>query len=830
MMRFFTFFCTFFFLFSAQAQVLKGQLTDTTGNPIPFARVSVINSSYGTVTNALGNFQLQIQPGFYTLSYSAMDYQSKTDTITIAGDVTLVHITLSEQVEELPETIITARSRRDLGKEIMKQVIDKRSYFRDLLSEYSCNTYCFTSLEKESKDSLNTDSIISRKKMNITEWTGTSYYKAANRYKDYITGYTDLTEGAKGGVSASVTIGSSEDEMLEPSTYNPVNPYIFVNSFKDADINLFDNLIESPGLSQRPLISPMAYNAFIYYNFSVQSSFYENNHKIYEIRVEPRFREEALFEGSLFIRDTSWELVSYELGINKGALNFFKDVRIISDFEKVGERIVTTRREFVYLLKEWNKNIHGNIRMRHSDYQFTIDDSDRKFWLETIVYTPEAFDRDSSYWNAIRPFHLKQEEINFIQQQDSIAHYYASEEYLLEQDSIYNTLNIWDFLFNGVGYRNTFKKQEFYLEGLINQVIPFGVGGYRHRLNFSYDKEFQNNHQLSLNPMVDYGFHNKDFKWQIGAGYMYNPRRFSKFYVEFGDVYDFMNNYQSIQGTFAPANRVWNRKIEAYHRMELVNGLYFKCGFLYSNRQSIQGIEYPDWVDNFGFFAIPEPFEGYKVFMTDLEFSYHFRQKYMLKGNKKIIVGSQWPILSLQYKKGIPSFLGGQSDFDFMELRLTDEINLNSLGQSEFKLISGSFLRKNDLRLVEHKFFRTSDKFFFSNPINSLQLLDTSLNTANSYLQFNAIHHFNGFFLNKVWLLNRLKLEESIGGSLLMIPDAQFTQAELYVGVGRVFRIRKTLFKISVYAVTAGSTFDKANTHFKFGINFYDSFHRKWDY
>jgi hypothetical protein len=823
----------FFFLLSSGAfsQLLKGQLTDRSGNPIPFARIHVSNTSYGTVANAMGNFQLELDFKTYVISYSAVGYTERTDSVRVADDVMIVQIVLDDEAEELPETVITARTKRDLGKEIMKQVIDKRPYFRDLLSEYSCNTYCFTSLEKEQKDTLHVDTVLSRKKMNITEWNARSYYKAASRYKDVITAFTDLSERQQGGASVTIVTGSFEEDYLNPSTSDPVNPYIFVNGFKDADINLFDNLIEVPGLSQRPLISPMAYNAFVYYSYSVQGSFYDDDlRKVYEIHVDPRFREEALFEGTLYIRDSSWELVSYELGINKGAMDLFKEMRLVCDFEKNGDRIVPTRREFIYLLKDGKQKIHGNIRLKHSDYEFAVDDSDRKFWLETTVYTPEAFSRDSVYWNEIRPFHLKKEELRFISQQDSIAKYYASEEYLKQQDSTYNTLNVWDFLFNGVGFRNTFKKQEFYVGGLVEQVVPFGVGGYRHRLNMSYEKGFKNNHELELNPQIDYGFNNRDLKGSLGVGYTYNPRRFSKIFVEFGDVYDFMNNYQSIQGTFAPANRVRNRKFEVYHRLELVNGLYFKSGIFYSKRESIEGIEYPSWVDNFGFFSKPEPFEGYTVFMTDLEFSYHFRQKYILKGNQKIIIGSPWPVLSLQYKKGWPKALGGQSDFDFLELRLTDEINLNSLGNSEFKLVTGAFVRKNNLRLVENKFFRTSDKWFFSNPVNSLQLLDTALNTSNSYLQFNAIHHFNGFFLNKIWLLNRLKLQETVGGSMLVIPDAHFAQAELYVGLERTIRIRKQLFKIGAYAVTSGSSFDKSDISFKVGINFYDSFKKKWDY
>jgi hypothetical protein len=813
------------------AQLLKGQVSDAAGNPVSFARIRVVNDSYGTVANANGNFQLELRPGRYVIEYSCLGFETHTDSVTIANETVIADIRLDEEAEELPEAVVTTRSKKDLGKEIMKQVIDRRTYFRDQMNTFSCNTYCLTSLEKETQDSVLQDSLISRRKMNITEWNGTSYYKAANRYKDVITGFIDLTEAAQNAGSVSVELGPLEDDILEPSTYNPVNPYTFVNGIRDADINLFDNLIEAPGLCARPLISPMAYNAFVYYSFYLQGSFYnERMEKIYEIRVSPRFSEEALFEGTLFIRDEVWELVSCELAVNKGALSYFKEMRLVCDYEKMGTRIVPTRREFIYLIKEGKKRIHGNSRILHSDYAFDYDDADRKFWLETTVYTPESFDRDSAYWAGVRPFHLKEEELRFIHQQDSIADYYSSEEYLRTQDSTYNTLNVWDFLFNGVGFRNTYKKQSLYIDGLINQVVPFGVGGYRHRLDVTYAKEFKNNHAIELSPEIDYGFHNNDLKGSLGVEYLYNPRRFSKFYVEAGDVYDFMNGYQSIQGTFAPANRVRNRKFQVYHRTELLNGLYFKFGFQYSNRQSIEGIEYPKWVDAFGTFSAPQPFEGYRIFMTDMEFSYHFRQKYMLKGNKKIIIGSQWPVLTLEYKRGWPTVFGGQSNFDFIETRLTDEINLKTLGNSEFKLVAGAFLYKKDLRLVENKFFRTSDKFFFSNPVNSLQLLDTALNTSNSYLQFNAIHHFNGFFLNKVWLLNKLKLEETVGGSMLLIPDAHFAQAELYVGLERVFRIRKQRFKIGAYAVTAGSTFDKANTHFKVGINFYDSFRRKWDY
>jgi len=399
----------------------------------------------------------------------------------------------------------------------------------------------------------------------------------------------------------------------------------------------------------------------------------------------------------------------------------------------------------------------------------------------------------------------------------------------VRNDSTYNTLNVWDFLFNGVGFRNTFKKQEFYVGGLIEQVVPFGVGGYRHRLNGSYSKGFKNGMRLEVSPTIDYGFYNKDLKGELEVDWLYNPLRFSKIHVMGGDIYDLVTNYQSIQGTFAPANRVRNQKFEVSHSFELYNGFYLKTGIFYSKRGSISGVKYPSWVDYFGNFSTPTEFEDYNVLVTEIGMEYHFRQKYMIQRKQKIITADKWPVLNLTYKKGIPGLLGGQSNFDFMELRVKDDIYLGTLGNSQFKFTAGSFLRKKDLRLIEYKYFRTSD-FLFSNPLNSQQLLDTLLSTSNNYLQFNFIHHFEGFFLNKVWLLNRLKLEETVGGSFLGIPNAGFAQAELYVGLERKIRIRKQIFKVGVYAVTADNSFDSMKFTYKVGINFYDSFYKKWDY
>lgn len=826
----------YLFLFSfslgIKAQIVKGKVSDSQKQEIPFAKVRVQNTGYGTVANAIGNYQIELKKGIHILVFSAPGFESKVDTVEVIDLFTELPVTLDEAVQEINEVVVTYQSKKERGKEIMKQVIDKRSYFQDLLSEYTCDTYCFSSLEKDKLDSIKKDSIIGKEKLNLIEWRAKTSFKKPTRFKDEFYAYNDFTDPYKSinTSSASFSVEGGE-ESLAPTASQESNPYLFVTSIRDAHFSIFDNAIDAPKLTQNPIISPMAFNAFFYYNFYLEKSFLDSNEKfVYEITVKPKFDYEALFEGTLYIRDSTWEIVSYDLGINPKVLLFFKEIRIICDYKKVGEHLVPTRKEFIYDIKEGKNIINGLIRVMHESYTFKVDDSPKRFWLETSVYQEDAFDKDSSYWNSNRPFTLKDIERQFIHEQDSIINYHESDEYLRKMDSIRNKISILNVIFGGIGHVNSFKKYEISINGLISQVIPFGVGGYRHRLQVHYKKEFKNGQYITIDPDIDYGFLNKDVKGSFGGSYMYNPMNFSKIGFKVGDIYDFVSNTQNIQSTLSPSNRVRNKKAEINYSMEIFNGMYMRSSLLFSDRQSIDSLKYPSWVEVFGKFQTPQSFNPYRILLLDFEFEYHFRQKYIIRKKKKIVLGSPWPVLTFHYKKGLPNIFAAQANFDFVELKIHDEIKLNSFGNAEVKFVAGGFVHKKDLRIIEHKFFRPSDQFFFSNPVNSLQLLDTALNTSNSYMQLNFIHHFNGFFLNKIWLINRLKLEETIGGSMLMIPDANFFQAELYAGLERKFRIRKSIFKVGIYAVSQANTLSKSSLNFKIGFNPYNAFADKWDY
>jgi hypothetical protein len=111
-----------------------------------------------------------------------------------------------------------------------------------------------------------------------------------------------------------------------------------------------------------------------------------------------------------------------------------------------------------------------------------------------------------------------------------------------------------------------------------------------------------------------------------------------------------------------------------------------------------------------------------------------------------------------------------------------------------------------------------------------MQMLDTILSTTNSYFQANFIHHFEGYFLNKIWLMNRLKLEETVGAAFLTLPQNKYSLGEVFAGIERKVKISKYLWKFGLFWTSSISSNRLGATYIKIGINFYDTFHKQWLY
>lgn len=106
----FTFLCSF--IVFSQEKTIKGIVTDSLKNPIQYANVGILNKPLGTLTNANGEFILNVDNSMNldTLKISCLGYKSKEMKVeSLINNKSEIQISLANYIEKLNEVVITSR-------------------------------------------------------------------------------------------------------------------------------------------------------------------------------------------------------------------------------------------------------------------------------------------------------------------------------------------------------------------------------------------------------------------------------------------------------------------------------------------------------------------------------------------------------------------------------------------------------------------------------------------------------------------------------------------------------------------------------------------------
>lgn len=804
-------------------------MVDSAGAPIPFARVFVENTNNGAVTNLKGYYQLELDQGSHNIVFNNIEFNDTIIQVELGQKSIRIDMVMTTKVQNLKVLTVKADDKDPAYAIIRKTIANKKKYQKQL-NTYSFDSYikCTVEKEYEETDSITKMEVTSKKHLNFVESISTTHFEYPNKWKQHVKAYNNHTD--KSNVrTVTIDYGPSDEG---PPIGDSYNPYLFRQNTSDPGFNFYDNLIHHPSLGSTPYVSPISTTAMLSYHYKLVDSWMDKDKLIYKILVTPRRLMSATFTGHVFIEEGSFALTGVDLEINPKTLYLFKTFNINHQYEAFNDTIWLTKKEnYYFLAKEGKADIFGKTQMIHTNHVINPNFPKNFFKNELKLVNVDAYEKDTLYWSENRALELKTEELKFIRYQDSMIAFHNSEAYLNEQDSIYNRVKVLDFLLMGVGFRNWTKKREIFFDPLIAQPRPFGVGGYRHVLPVNFKKEWQKGYAIDVGLEADYGFKNRDLKGGLDAKYTYLPKRFGKIHFAIEDGYRILNSYESLTAFFSRSNYVRTKGVTLGHSMEFLNGFYADIDLEYSKTNSIANIDLSAWSDSlFGELNVPRDFDPFTELYLDVKLTFSPGQKYYNEPYKKVIVGTDYPKIGLWYKRGIKDIAESVVDFDFLELHVFDDFQIGTLGESKWDVHAGKFVREGNIMLTDYKYFRGSDRFFFSNPLLSFQLLGPSLSTTSGYLQANYIHHFNGALMNKVPLINRLKLQSVGGAGILMLEDNNFKHVEFFVGLEKPFRLFKELFKVGVYFVGADSNHSELDATFKIGIDFFNAFTKKWSY
>ncbi|EAY30239.1 DUF5686 and carboxypeptidase regulatory-like domain-containing protein [Microscilla marina] len=793
-------------LTAQQKFTLKGRVTDKKGQGLPFATVYVKGTSNGTTTNDNGDYFLPLKAGSHEIAFQFIGYKASTKKVTINQSQTL-NVSLEPEVLTLNEVTITSNG-EDPAYPIMRKAIRNRKKHLREIEKFTCDAYVkgLQRLGKAPKRVLG---------MKVDVDTGIVYFSESVSELSYKN-------------------GEYKEKMISSKVSGNSRGFSF-NQASEMETELYNNIIDNTGFSERGMVSPVAFNAMLYYRYRYEGSFQENGLTVNKIRLMPRRKLAPAFSGFIYIIDDTWRIHSIELSLGKGTIDFIDSVTIKQVYAPVGNgkvwRPLSVKYNFEFAAFGFKG--HGYFLCMYSNYNITPTFQRRFFNNEVMTVTNDANKKDSTYWSKIRPIPLTTTEVKDYREKDSLQVIKDSKPYKDSVDAKRNKLGITGILYGGYTYRNSYRRERFSFQPLISTFQYNTVEGLVTDLSLNYQKRYENRTYFTIDPSFRYGFSNKRFQAKLRTSYRFAPKSFGTVWAEGGRYVEQLSRMQSISPflnsyyTLVVEENFMKIYEKAYakvgYRQELINGLYFKGSLEFAERNAMQNTTNYSWrnVENREF----TPNAPVNNELANTDFAYHqaltfnaslrlrIKQRYITYPHRKFIVGSDYPTLLLGYRKGL-AIGDSDVDYDLLHASISDEISMGVIGASKYRVSAGVFLNTNKMYFMDFRHFSGNQTGLLKGSSNAFQLLEYyRYSTQDRYLEGHYEHHFNGFVMNGFPLINKLKSQLVISANYLWTPTS-LNYLELGIGLEHILKIMRFDF---IVGLQEGN---QVSSGFRFGFGF----------
>ncbi len=799
----------------AQNFILSGKISDK-NEELAFATIIVKGTTQGTNSNLNGLYTLKLPAGKYEIIYQYVGYSKHIETIELNADK-IVNVKLIADGISLKE--VEVKAGEDPAVAIIKKAIKKRKFYLNQLDAYTCKAYI---------KGLQRINNLPKNLAKLMKFTG---------------GNATDTNALKGIVYLSESESkyhfekpNNEKEVMYSSKVSGNNKAFSFNQLSDMKINFYQNLIELNGLSPRPFVSPINENAFLYYRFYLIGKITNDGKLINKIKVVPKRKNDPCFRGYLYIQDSTWRITSADFQVTKDAKINFVDTLFIKQIHSpvLGDSIwMPFTLNFGFNFNAFGFKGIGYFNANIKEYDLKPTFPKKFFKNEVFVVEVGANKKDSAYWAANRAVPLTGEEKFDYHKKDSAEKITDTDRYKDSVDKKRNKYQLTNLML-GYTYRITKKEFSITLPGVVTDGFQYNtIEGYNLSYSLSINKSYEDNRQFSITGKSRYGFSNKLWGGDVGISYLFKPEKFSRFAINFKSIAVQYNQQDPISPLVNSLYSLYlNRNymkafketgVELNYFTELINGVYFNSVVKYVERDVLKNTSNYLIIDDRNLlFSSNDPREGIahdSLFTTnnaltaEIIFSFRFKQKYYTLPHQKIISGSKYPRLSVGYKKAFP-YLNTTANYDLARASLTDNIRLGLFGIFSYKLSGGGFVNTQKLLFMDFKYFLGNQTIFNTNDyLSSFRLLPYYTFSADKwYTEAHGEHHFNGFIINKLPLLKKLKVGEVVGGHFLASNKLPYYY-EVNFGIEKIFKVIRFDYVLG-YAPNT-----KLNKGFTFGIN-----------
>lgn len=742
------------FKISLSQTIVSGVVIDDKKEPIPFANVYFKNSTKGTTTDENGKFYLESKKTETVLIISFIGYETKEIAILSSVNKTL-KVILSEG-QTLKEVVIVSKPKKHLKKEEnpaypILQKIWKNKKLNGLKLSKSFEYKKYTSIEVGLN---NLDSLFLKKILKKDYDSIISIVEKDKRKENFIIPIF-MKENLEMIYGNNETNKYKTEKIAERNTGIAQEGMAFDRiSETFNEINIYDNEIS---VLQKAFVSPISSNGYGVYEYVLKDSIVEDGKKYYDIYFFPRVKGDLVFQGSFTVVDKTFSISSINMRTNKDInLNLVRNLYIEKKYTSINDSIFLPTQDeyegdFTLLTKgDKEKGLFVKQKSVFTNYELNKPKEDTFYAQVVVQISAKQFNKEQEFWKENAPLS------NTIESQHKIIKDLQDNSRIKGINGLINIASS--------GYIQLIKNVQ--MGSLWMLLSRNEVEGNRLRMglrNFTSKDD-----RLRINVYGAYGLldktwkHGSEIKYLVsqknrialGVSYMDDFEQLSSKIIQNSELLprNFGNGALFVRGENYNLTR--NKRVSLEFDYAIHPNLHILSAAINQDMISADVNQFSiNYINENG--ALSNRVQSFSNSLTliytpgRIVYGYGVEKKYSLKN---------FPTFLLRYTRGSKGILNSDFEYDRMQFSINKTFSVSNIGFFNTMIEGSKIWGKLPLTLLS--------------PINSNQTYGVVRGTfsllnyydfvTDSYISGEFEHHFDGFILNRIPLINKLKLRSVI--------------------------------------------------------------------
>jgi hypothetical protein len=738
------------FSFAEAQTTVRGKVADAiTREPLPFVNVIFKGTSTGATTDIEGNYLMTTSADVDSIVVSYVGYNKVTRAIKKNASQE-INIGLSQGVTL---AAVEIRPGENPAHRILRKIIaNKDKNDREKLDAYEYEVYNkvefdLNNISEDFKNRKllkpfsfifdNIDSSNAKEKpylpLFMTESLSDFYYRRNPK-----------TRNEK--IKASKVAGVQNESVSQ-----------FMGDMYQ-NVNIYENTILVFG---KNFISPISDNALLFYKFYLIDSMVIDGHKCYQLQFKPRRKQELTFTGNLWAADTAFAIKQLEMSIADDAnINFINATSVVQTYTQVDsawmmkkERLVIDFNPFPI---EQKKNMMGVYGRKTASYgNFVINKpKESKFYslTENLTVAEDAFLKTEDYWKQHRLDSLSKNEKQIYHMVDT-----------LQTLPIYKTwVDVLQIFVTGYKVAGNFEIGPYY-----NLVSYNNIEGTRFRFGGRTSNKFSKWYEL--NGYVAYGTRDERYKYKLGIRAFIDKKPRTMVGMSHKNDNEILGQSQNgfttdniLASLFRVAplrNLTSTKETQAYIERDWFSGFSSRLSFVNRQMMPLEDFHYEYRKTSNSTAYLDKIVTSEVRLMTRLAYD----EKFVAGAFDRVSLGTHYPILQVQYTLGLRNLFKSSYDYQKFTVNVDDRIRINPIGYFDYVLEYGKIYGQLPYPLLE--LHGGNETYIYD--IYAYNTMNYYEFVSDEYASATLSHHFDGFFLNRIPLMRKLKWREVVGGKVL---------------------------------------------------------------